>query len=237
MDIEDRSFWFAHRGAAIVKVAQRLPPDGCVFDVGGGNGYVSRALRSAGFDAIVIEPGPDGARAALGRGLTPVVNATTETAGFRPGGMPAIGLFDVLEHVEDHVGLLVHLRDLLRPGGRIYVTVPAYQWLWSVDDVQAQHFRRYTTKTLRHVMEKAGFAVEFSSYLFRPLPLPILLVRSLPSRLGRRNEEGSRSGEHTAPSGFAGRVFSWALDRELRRLGKGRVRFGSSVLMVASKAP
>ncbi len=235
MDVEDTSFWFAHRSAAIASIAQRFPPQGCIFDVGGGNGHVTRKFRSVGLESIVVEPGDAGARAALARGLGPVINGTTEAAGFLPGSLPAIGLFDVLEHLDDDFGLLTHLHRLLQPGGRLYVTVPAYQWLWSVDDVRAQHFRRYTTKTLRKVMEKAGFAVEYDSYLFRVLPLPILLMRVVPSRLGRRSEEGSRSGEHAIPGGVAGRVFSWTLDRELRRLSNGRVGFGSSVLMVASK--
>jgi len=60
--IEDASFWFAHRNRCIAAAAGRFPPAGPIVDVGGGNGFVSRGLIDAGFGAIVLEPGPAGAR-------------------------------------------------------------------------------------------------------------------------------------------------------------------------------
>ncbi|HEX3866389.1 MAG TPA: hypothetical protein VHV78_06525, partial [Gemmatimonadaceae bacterium] len=57
--VEDTSFWFRHRNRCIVEMLRRLPPSGTVFDVGGGNGFVTAGLLKAGFDSILVEPGVD----------------------------------------------------------------------------------------------------------------------------------------------------------------------------------
>ena len=56
--VEDHSFWFQHRNACILAVMSRLPPGGVLFAIGGGNGFVARALVAAGLPAVVVEPGP-----------------------------------------------------------------------------------------------------------------------------------------------------------------------------------
>lgn len=236
VQIEEQSFWFAHRADVLGTVLRRYPPPGCVFDVGGGNGFMVREIRSRGLEAILIEPGEDGARSALDRGLAPVVNATLNTGGFLPNSLDAVGLFDVLEHIESEGEFLEHLWETLRPDGRLYLTVPAHNWLWSVDDVNAGHHRRYSRKALERVLTHGGFVVEFTSYLFAFLPIPILVVRSLPSLLGARSGRQPRTDEHRVPSNVFGRLFQWSLKRELATLRNRRVWFGSSLIVVAKKA-
>jgi SAM-dependent methyltransferase len=234
-EIEDTSFWFRHRAAVLGTVLSRFPPNGPVFDVGGGNGYMVRELRARGIEAILVEPGEDGARAALARGLEPVVNATLTTAGFRSETLLAVALFDVLEHIEDDVAFLEHIAELLQPHGLIYITVPAHMWLWSGEDERSGHFRRYTAASLRNVCELAQFDVEFDSYFFSMLPLPILTNRTIPSILRLRKEGGVRADEHRRPSGRMGEFFDRALARELDRLDRRRIRFGSSLVVVARR--
>ena len=167
--VEERSFWFQHRNAVLVSVMRRLPPpSGIVFDVGGGNGFVARALQDAGWVTTVVEPGPVGAaNARRSSGGANVVCARLEDAGFSRGALPAIGLFDVVEHVEDDARLLADVRELLAPEGRVFITVPAYQWLWSTEDDDAGHFRRYTAASLSAALGAAGLVVEYVSY-FQP---------------------------------------------------------------------
>lgn len=231
--VEETSFWFLHRASCVVAAIERFPPGGTLFDVGGGNGQVALALSRAGFPTALVEPGPAGAGAAYRRGVRPVIQATTSTAGFRPGVLPAVGMFDVLEHIEDDLGYLRALRSLMVPGGRLYLTVPAYPWLWSADDVRAGHHRRYTLRRLRSVVEGAGFTTEYATYLFRFLPLPVLLLRSLPSRIGRRSVETSGTGHHRVPPGALGRLLRWTLAREQSAVARRRtMRFGGSILLV-----
>jgi hypothetical protein len=69
-DLEDDSFWFQHRNRCIVSVVRRfLPQEGPIFDIGGGNGFVSAGLEDAGFDVVLVEPGPAGAANAKKRGI------------------------------------------------------------------------------------------------------------------------------------------------------------------------
>ena len=164
--VEDQSFWFQHRNWCVLAAVARLPPAGPVFDIGGGNGFVARALAQAGYPAVVVEPGPVGARNAQARGLSPVICSTLDDAGFHPGSLPAAGLFDVLEHIEDDHTVLRRLAAFVQPGGRLYLTVPAYSWLWSGEDELGGHHRRYSRGALVRVVRGAGFGVEFASYFF-----------------------------------------------------------------------
>src|SRR5205807_2162811 len=116
LTIEDASFWFTHRNRAITAAVRRYPPaGGPIFDVGAGNGYVSAALETAGFSTIAIEPRRGGAGNAAARHVPHVVCGSLPSNAFRTGTAGAIGLFDVLEHVDDHRDFLLALRPYLKP--------------------------------------------------------------------------------------------------------------------------
>jgi SAM-dependent methyltransferase len=236
--LEEDSFWFEHRSQCIQTMMQRFPPGGPVFDIGGGNGYVAHSLASTGIATVLVEPGETGARNARQRGVDPVICATLLDAGFIPGSLPAAGLFDVLEHIEDDVAFLRDLATALVPGGRVYVSVPAYGWLWSADDDYAGHFRRYTLAQLRRILRAAGLQPEFATCLFALLPAPIFLMRALPTRLGLRKQNAwdRYQQEHSSRQGLAGRLLKVLLRFELDWLRRGRsLPLGGSCLVVARK--
>jgi len=231
-EIEDASFWFRHRNRCIVSTVERFPPAGTFLDVGGGNGYVARALEQAGIACTLVEPGLEGALAAHARGIDPVVCARLEDVAFVPQSFGAAGLFDVLEHIEDEAAALAAIRRLLMPGAPLFLTVPALQVLFSAEDVEAGHHRRYTAGQLARVLEQAGFKMRYRTYFFWPLPLPILLFRTLPSLLGLHR---SAAVEDHAPSGMAARLVERALDGEFQVVKRGgRLPVGASVLAVAT---
>ena len=176
--IEERSFWFQHRNACIAAAIERHPPirGEPIFDIGGGNGFVSVALQEMGFEVVLVEPGTSGAMRAKQRGIRTVICATLDAAMFDERALGAVGLFDVIEHLEDEAGSLRSIRRLLKAGGRLYATVPAYQALWSEEDESAGHFRRYTSRSITGSLCSAGFAIEYATYFFRPLPIPIFFV-------------------------------------------------------------
>ena len=234
--IEEKSFWFKHRSQCIVKVLLFNSPGGVVIDVAAGNGYVSLALKNAGIETILVEPGRAGVQNASGRGLSPIICSTVEEAGFKLHSLPAVGMFDVLEHVENDEEFLKLIKGILKPNGRLYITVPAYQFLWSVADVDAGHFRRYTIRSLVAKLEKCGYQIEFSSYFFWPLILPTYLFRTIPSRVGLRKGGGvaSYKNEIAQTTGWVNRMFDFLLGLELKMIAnKKTIPFGGSCLIVA----
>ncbi|MBJ6989006.1 class I SAM-dependent methyltransferase [Devosia sp. MC521] len=213
----------------------RFSSTGPILDVGGGNGLVAMALLDAGFPTIVVEPGPAAAAICVRRKV-PVIEATLQDLDLENGSLDAVGMFDVLEHIEEDGATLAQIHALLRPGGHLYLTVPAYRWLWSPEDVDAGHYRRYTRASLARVLREAGFEIQYQSYLFSALVAPLFIVRTLMGRLsalkaGRARQSAS---EHKLPDNFIGRLLGRSLSREARRISRGgTVKIGTSCFAVA----
>ena len=242
-DVEDSSFWFRHRNACILEAVRQYPPPGPLFDIGGGNGFVARAMQDAGLEVVLVEPGAAGAMNARQRGIRHVVLATLEDAAFIPGSLPAIGLFDVVEHMKDDHKFLQTIHAHLASKGRVYLTVPAYQALWSKADVDAGHHRRYSRRALRELIEAAGLKVEFATGFFQFLPPAIFAMRVLPYRLGWKAHPESQDGdtkmasEHKIKSGLIEKILNRIQQRELVGIRARREnKFGASWLVVAQKA-
>ena len=241
MQVEEQSFWFSHRNKCVVSLIDAYPPPGGgpVFDVGGGNGFVAAGIVASGQEVVLIEPGIEGARNAKRRNVPQVVCATIESADPIPETLPAVGLFDVVEHVEDDKSFLEKLNKLIQPGGKIYITVPAYQFLWSQEDRDAGHFRRYSLAEICNLLEQARFQVDYATYFFRLLPLPIFLLRTLPWRVGfrfRPRKSSTLKRDHIV-TGPLNSILQKTLAGELESIRHNRrIRFGGSCLVAATRA-
>ncbi|WP_372015997.1 class I SAM-dependent methyltransferase [Pseudoxanthomonas sp. 10H] len=238
--VEDASFWFRHRSECISAMVKCHPhPGGTFLDLGGGNGYVAQRLEADGHDVLLVEPGPEGARnARMRRHLPHVACARMEDCQFKDGSFGAIGMFDVIEHIQDDRGFLVGIAPLLAHGGKLYLSVPCHDWLWSQADVTAGHFRRHTTASMVSLLDGL-FRIDYLSFIFLPLVLPQLLLRALPYRLGLGRdgllppevEHGKRG------NGMAIDLLDRILAIETRRIRRGgRIPFGASCLVSASAA-
>ena len=238
--IEQESRWFAHRNTIFESAIARFPSSGPIFDVGGGNGFVSLGLKARGIPAIVVEPGAQGAATSINRGL-PTVQAAYESLRIPDGSLPSVGMFDVLEHIESDVEALKSIHEALQSGGRLYVAVPAHQWLWSPIDELSGHFRRYSLPQLEVVMQNAGFAVEYSTYYFSALLPAILIGRVLSSRWVQASKSHpldyvALRREHQLGGAIYAPVRALLLGLETMQVKAGRrFPFGASCLVVARK--
>lgn len=233
--IEPRSYWFAHRNDIIASVVRQHPPGGPIFDIGGGNGFVSQRLSSTGFPSIVIEPDHSGASTARRRGLS-IIEAAFQNLQLAPATLPAAAMFDVLEHIEDDQGALARLHELVTPGGMVYITVPALSSLWSNEDVQAGHFRRYSHSSLTNLLRKVGYEPLRATYFFSALIPAVLIFRSLPSVLGWRKggDTATNGAEHDLPDNIVGRLMRRSFEREMATIDRGHnIKIGSSLLVAA----
>jgi SAM-dependent methyltransferase len=234
--VEDTSFWFAHRNEVVALLLERFAPGRTLWDIGGGNGFQAMRLQQRGRSVVLVEPGITGCRNAVARRVAHVIHGTIESLGLAAASLDAISLLDVIEHLPDPVQMLAECRRILRPSGRLFVTVPAYQALWSDEDEFAQHHRRYDRALLLEHLRLGGFDVELVSYFFQPLVAPIFLLRSLPHRLSRRRrtENDTADLSEHGTGGLSQRVMEALLSRELRALRHGRsLSFGSSLVAVA----
>lgn len=186
---EDRSFWFRHRNRVILELMKLFPFKNNFADVGGGNGFQSKSI-SEEFreqEIFLVEPGYQGCRNARSRGVKNVYNLTSERFDFERFDIGGVGLFDVVEHIENHEDFLGQIARQTKPGTMMYITVPAFNTLWSGTDDLAGHFRRYTKGSLAKVLSSAGFETLYSTYFFTYVPVPLFAVRVLPQRLGLNN--------------------------------------------------
>jgi SAM-dependent methyltransferase len=105
-------------------------------------------------------------------------------------------MFDVLEHIPDDAAVVREVARILRPGGLLFVSVPAYQFLYANNDRIAQHERRYTRPRLRAVFEQAELEVERNTHA-NVLLFPVILPTVLAIKAGEALFDREASSEHT----------------------------------------
>ncbi len=179
---EDRHFWFLARNRVICKLAAKALAEtghGRILEVGCGTGFVLRALEKefAGMQVTGMDLFLEGLQLANRRVTCGLVQGDLSAPPFE-SGFDLVGMFDVLEHMEDDRAVLNHLYKLVKPGGSLLLTVPADPGLWSYFDVASCHFRRYSMKDLQEKVQAAGFTVDFISP-FIALTYPALRIQRL----------------------------------------------------------
>lgn len=143
-----------------------------------------------------------------------------------------VAAFDVVEHCEDDAVAVSEIARVLAPGGRMLLSVPAYQWAWSKHDVRAGHHRRYTKRRLDRVAEDAGLAVVRSTYAFGAVFPLFLAERARQGLSGGANRSDSRL---PPVSPRADRILMGLSGLDKRLLRKTNLPFGSSVFLAAVK--
>jgi SAM-dependent methyltransferase len=131
-----------------------------LIDFGAGIGTFSTRLRDAGYDVVCIEPDLAQRQRLLEQGF----KAFPDIASVPDESAPFIFSLNVFEHIDDHETAIRQIRQKLKPGGGLFLYVPAFQCLWSSLDDQVCHCRRYTKTTLRRLVQGAGFSIETLRY-------------------------------------------------------------------------
>jgi hypothetical protein len=236
--IEDNSFWFKHRNNCIISLVKKYANDDVFFDIGGGNGFVCKGLANNGVQTCLIEPGIQGCLNAKTRDLTNIVCSDLDNAELKSDSISSAGLFDVIEHIEDDTAFLHKINNYLQAGGTVFITVPAYNFLWSKEDADAGHFKRYTLHGLKTILKESGFETVYSTYIFSFLILPILFFRTIPSLFGlaKTGIEKHKKEHGVNNDGFVSKLLAKILSFEIKQIEKNRkIPFGGSCLVVAKK--
>jgi SAM-dependent methyltransferase len=179
--LEDAYWWFVGRHHLIETFLRSTYGDRSdltVLDIGCGTGAMS--MRLARWGSVVSA---DFSPLALGfcrrRGLDCLSAGDAARLPFRDASFDVVVALDLVEHLTDDRAALCEFRRVLKPGGRLVATVPAYRALWSAHDVALMHQRRYTAREFGAVCDRAGLAVRRLSYAMTFLLPVVWLVRWL----------------------------------------------------------
>jgi SAM-dependent methyltransferase len=232
--LEEGHFWFHGRNALVAWAVRRYFPQARTFlEVGCGTAHVTGALQRAypTLSFTASEPLREGLLVAERKAPGAELVQTDIHALPWEDEFDVAGAFDVLEHVEDHVGAARQLANVVRPGGGVIVTVPQHAWLWSPLDDYSQHRRRYSRQALVAALTEAGLRVERVTS-FVSLLLPVLIA----SRLKQRRRfmdphEEYRVGSLTNRAGIA----AMTVERSLIRAGLS-LPSGGSLMAIARRA-
>ncbi|MFN8594558.1 MAG: class I SAM-dependent methyltransferase [Thermomicrobiales bacterium] len=242
--IEDRHFWFRARNRVIASiVGQVVSPFARgyrVLDIGCGTGVVLKVLQATCRNGSVvgIDPFPEALEFARTRTTCDLIVGDADNPHVS-GQVEVIGMFDVLEHLEDDTGVLRSLHNRLSPGGALVLTVPAGPELWSYFDEASHHQRRYTRSSLSDVLSDAGFTIDYISHFMLVLYPLMWLSRRLAHRLTCENR--SAAGRPDALAMRELRIvpglndaLAWLLGQESRLVRRRHsLPFGTSLLVVA----
>ncbi|MDO8553006.1 MAG: class I SAM-dependent methyltransferase [bacterium] len=222
----EKSWWYRGRAAAIhaglAKCGAKRAED--VLDFGAGYGGMYKDLSRIGKNIYAYEPDAEAREAASKRGYLRALSTESEALG---RAYDLIGLFDVVEHIEHDREFLVKAHGALKSGGHLAITVPAFQFLWGIHDVNHHHFRRYTKASMRAVLNDAGFEVEYASYWNMLLFIPAALMRLL----GRSGDSSLRMPR------LLNAIFFAVVKIESMLIRFISLPFGTGLLIIARKRP
>jgi SAM-dependent methyltransferase len=190
--LESAHWWFVAKRRIILSLLNKyLPvspssPAPRVCDIGCGCGMTLRELLHHGYHAVGVDASDTALSYCSARGVRAVKGSLPDHLGLPPESADAVLLLDVLEHLDNDLAALLAAIDLLRPGGFLIATVPAYQWLWTRRDEFHHHKRRYSFKRWRRTLGEAGIrggaqplmVSHFNTYLF-----PLAAAGRLASKL------------------------------------------------------
>lgn len=174
----EESWWYKGRAYVVALILSRVLKEKITrsLDFGAGYGGMYELLHAIGDQVDAFEPDQVTQRILQTRGYKNIYG-TAEAA--LVGPYDVFAMFDVLEHIEDDAAFVQRMKEAIAPSGRAVITVPAYQWLWSVHDTENHHFRRYTKHSLVQLLEQGGYVIEYAGYWNMLLFIPAALVRLL----------------------------------------------------------
>jgi SAM-dependent methyltransferase len=230
--VEDDHWWYRGRRRVLSRVIDGLdlPPRAKILDAGCGSGRNMVEMARYG-EVTGIELSPASVAVARARNVGDVVEGSVEELPFDDDSFDFAVCLDVIEHLDDDLRTLRELRRVIRPGGRLLVTVPAYPSLWSSHDVVNHHRRRYTRASLLAVTREAGWETTYTTN-FNALLLPAAMAYRWWERLSRQ-PLGERSSDLERTPAWLNTTLRMPLQAEGALIGHGgHIPFGLSLLVV-----
>jgi len=233
-EIEGSHWWFAGRRQIISGFIERICKGFArrprILDVGCGTGANLEMLANFG-DAEGVDVSPEALSFCKQRGLQSVRLGEAEKLPYPDQSFDLVTGLDVVEHLDDDLAGLREMRRVLKPGGRALLFVPAFMFLWGVQDDVSNHRRRYTMKQLKETVRKAGFEIDRATFANITFFVPTLLGRVLMRITGFRPES-----ENNLTIGFLNKPLGMILGVESIWLRHLNLPLGVSAICVARRS-
>ena len=237
--VEDSHWWFVGRRAILesfmlsIVAKLRHADEGVrvplrMLDVGCGTGANLEMLSAFG-NAEGVDVSDDALEFCRRKGLT-VQKGLAEKLPYEDGSFDVTTALDVVEHLDDDIAGLKEMYRVTKSGGYSLIFVPAFMWLWGVQDDISHHRIRYTKKQIVERLKEAGYEVERATYANFTFFAPILGGRTIMKVTGIKPESENNI-TISALNGVFGKLFS----AERHILKNFDFPFGVSIVIVARK--
>lgn len=242
--IEEEHFWFVVRNERICDLVKLTLPNfesAKFLEIGSGTGNVLGYLQTNGLKNLTgFEIEDLGIE--ISRQRFPDISfehCNILELDKSPQKFDAVGMFDCIEHFADDKVPLEKARELLHPGGKVYITVPAHDFLWSEIDELFGHYRRYTKKTLQKSLNASGFGNVEQFYFMAPLVPLAIIHRKLknypvPSTMTKAEINQLLERETSKPHDAINSIMLHLARLEHKMLRRNDLGFGGSILAVAT---
>ena len=235
-DVEGSHWWFVGRRAilesflrGIVQSPKSKDQSLKILDIGCGTGANLEMLAQFG-ESEGVDVSDDALEFCRQKGLK-VQKGLAETLPYDDESFDITTALDVIEHLDDDVAGLKEMHRVTKTGGQSLIFVPAFMWLWGVQDDISHHRIRYTKKQIVERLENAGFTVERATYANWTFFAPILAGRTFMKITGIK-PESENNVNVSALNGIFGKLFS----AERFWLKNFNFPFGVSIVIVAKKS-
>ena len=228
---DERHWWYRARRQIIAELIRRkvpLPKDAKLLEIGCGTGHNLPMLGEFGqVEALEVDPIARGmAEKRLGR--TVLSSPLPALEGVPDATYDMVAALDVVEHIPDDKAALEGISRVLKPGGKLLMTVPAHQWMWSAHDVVNHHQRRYSKRDFKRLVNESPLKLESIGYL-NSLLFPLAMAQRLASKL-----TGKEDANLAPPAEPINQVLERVFALERRVIGRIPLPPGLSLFAVAS---
>lgn len=233
--VEDSHWWYVGRRLILESFLKQIVQNPKskiknpkILDVGCGTGGNLEMLAKFG-SAEGVDVSDDALEFCRRKGLK-AHKGLAESLPFADESFDVVTALDVVEHLDDDIAGLSEMYRVLRTGGKTLIFVPAFMWLWGVQDDVSNHRIRYTKAQITKRLKQAGFEIERATYANISFFAPILAGRTLMKITGIK-PESENNVNVSALNGVFGKLFG----AERFFLKNFNFPFGVSIVIVAKK--
>jgi 2-polyprenyl-3-methyl-5-hydroxy-6-metoxy-1,4-benzoquinol methylase len=229
---EEKHWWFRGRRSIIDMFFKKygiVAGKSHILDFGCNTGFFVGRLQEKGYEVKGIDMSSDAVEFGTKMGVRNLVVGKTPVP-FLSNSFDVFLALDVIEHIQDHDAAMRDLYRVLKPGGTAFVMVPAFMFMWGLQDKVAHHFRRYSKKELKQLVLRNGFKIErityFNFFMFIPIAIVRILQRVVPPK---------RSSDFDINNMFINTILTKLFVFEARLMKYINFPFGVSLIIVLKK--